>query len=124
MRTPQKPINWHPAAKKAILERPTAVRREFGHELFLIQAGETPDNASPFEGSTGGDIMKLVERFDGDTYRCVYVAKLETAIYVLHVYMKKANEGKRTPKHTVDTVHSRYIAAKEADRLGTIDTDI
>src|SRR5581483_50880 len=115
MRRPIKLLEWHPDAKKRLMELPEAVRREFGHELYLIQTGAMPENASPFEGSQGNDILKLVERFDGDTYRCVFAAKLETAIYVLHVYMKKANEGKKTPKHIIDTVHRRYAAAKQAD---------
>ncbi len=112
-----KRIEWNVSAKKDISELPEAVRCEFGHELYLLQSGETPENASPFEGSRGGDIMKLVERFDGDTYRCVYTAKLKTAIYVLHVYMKKATEGNRTPQRIVDTVHKRYKLAQEADNV-------
>ena len=110
-----KRIEWNTYAKKDISELPEAVRCEFGHELYLLQLGETPENASPFEGSKGGDLMKLVERFDGDTYRCVYVAKLKTAIYVLHVYMKKSAEGSRTPQRVVETVHRRYKLAQEAD---------
>jgi len=28
------------------------------------------------------------------------------------LYMKKANEGRKTPKHIIDTVHKRFDAAK------------
>ena len=59
--------------------------------------------------------MKLIERYDGDTYRCVYAAKLDTAIYVLHAYMKKATEGRKTPRKLIETVHQRYNAAKAQD---------
>ena len=97
------------------MELPEAVRREFGHELFMVEKGEQPDNASPFEGSSGANIMKLVERYDKDTYRCVYTAKLDSGIYVLHAYMKKSKEGKKTLKQIVETVEARYKAALEMD---------
>ena len=110
-----KPLDWHPDAKKSLLDLPLAVRKEFGHELYLIQIGEMPDNVTPFEGSQSGDILKLVERFDKDTYRCVFAAKLESAIYVLDVYMKKSTEGAKTPKHIIERVHRRFAVARQQD---------
>ena len=89
MRTPPadaripKPLRFLDAARDDLMDMPEAVRRDFGYELYLVQRGEMPDNASPFEGSTGANIMKLVERHDTDTYRCVFTAKFEKAIFVL-----------------------------------------
>jgi phage-related protein len=112
----QKKVKWAPGAHKAILELPEAVRREFGHELFMLQKGEQPEKASPFEGSSGANIMKLVERYDKNTYRCAYTAKLETGVYVLHAYMKKSKEGKSTPQQVIALVEERYKAAMEMDK--------
>ena len=66
--------------------------------------GETPDNVSPFEGSKSNEVMKITERFDGDTYRCVFAAKFERAVYVLHV-LKKSASGIATPRKDINTVH-------------------
>lgn len=92
---------------------PEEVQDEFGHNLWLVQSRRTPAIVSPFEGSQGGDMLKLSERFDGDTYRCVYAAKFEQAVYVLHVFQKKSKSGIATPQEEIELVHSRYQRAKE-----------
>ena len=116
MDSTQKQVKWAPGAHKALMELPESVRREFGHELFMVQKGEQPENASPFEGSSGANIMKLVERYDKNTYRCVYTAKLESGVYVLHAYMKKSKEGKSTPQQVIELVEERYKTAIEMDK--------
>lgn len=108
-----KPARFHRAAKAALLELPAEVRKAFGHALWLVQNGETPGNATPFEGSSGGDIMKLVERFETDTYRCVYIAKFEHYVYILHVFKKKSTSGIRTPQQEIETVKERFKWAIE-----------
>ena len=77
-----------------------------------IQNGTTPSNASPFELSAANEVMKLTERHDGDTYRCVYAAKFEKVVYVLHVFQKKSRRGIATPKQEIDLVFSRLERAK------------
>src|SRR5471030_2113486 len=104
MRTPpgntgaSKPLRILDAAHNDLMKLPEEVRRDLGYGLFLVQRGEMPNNASPFEGSTGGNIMKLVERHDTDTYRCVFAAKFELAVFVLHVFKKKSSSGISTPQ--------------------------
>ncbi len=100
------------AAYDALWDLPPKVRNEFGHTLWLVQQGGTPSNASPFEGSKANEIMKLTERLDRDTYRAVYAAKFEKAVYVLHVFKKKSMSGIRTPQKEVDTVQKRLQQAK------------
>lgn len=94
-------------------DMPVSVRTAFGHSLWELQNGITPDNASPFELSQASEVMKLTERFDGDTYRCVYAAKFERAVYVLHVFQKKSKSGIATPKKDIDLVYSRLERAKQ-----------
>lgn len=91
---------------------PDEVRRDFGHALWMIQNGETPANASPFELSKANEIMKLTERYEGDTYRCVYAAKFDAAVYVLHVFQKKSKSGIATPQKDIDLVYDRFERAK------------
>jgi phage-related protein len=85
---------------------------------------KTPDNASPFEGSTGSNIMKLVERHDTNTFRCVFVAKFEKAVFVLHVF-KKSTRGIATPQREIETVQARFRRAQElyAEEFGSPSTD-
>ena len=51
---------------------------------------------SASEGEFAG-LIEVVDDFDGDTYRAVYTVKLAGAVYVLHVFQKKATHG---IKHT------------------------
>ncbi len=91
---------------------PEEVRDEFGHTLWMIQMGETLDCVSPFEGSKSNEVLKITERFDGDTYRCVFAAKFERAVYVLHVFKKKSDSGIATPRKDIATVQRRLAEAK------------
>jgi phage-related protein len=95
------------------MDQPDAVRREFGYSLYVLQCGEMPPNASSVETFNSRDVMKLTERFDTDTYRCVYAAKLPGAIYILHVFKKKSTSGIATPKRELDTIRTRFVRALE-----------
>jgi phage-related protein len=108
-----KPLRLIDAARDELMDIPAQARRDFGYDLFLVQTGDTPNNASPFEGSSGATIMKLVQRHDSDTYRCVYTAKFEQAIYVLHVFKKKSTSGIATPRREIETVNARFKLARE-----------
>lgn len=44
------------------------------------------------------EVMKLVEDYDGDTYRAAYTISFAKAVYVLHVFKKKAKSGIGTPQ--------------------------
>jgi phage-related protein len=91
---------------------PDEVRRAFGHALWEIQNGVTPENASPFGGFSANEVMKLSERQDGDTFRCVYAAKFERRVYILHVFQKKSKSGIATPKADIERVRRRFVVAK------------
>ena len=108
-------------AEDAIFAMPVEVKRGFGYDLRTVQEGKTPKNASPFEQSEANEVMKLSERHDGDTYRCVYAAKFEHAVYVLHVFQKKSKSGIATPQKDINLVYTRLAAAKEdyKERFGT-----
>jgi phage-related protein len=91
-----------------IKRMPDPVRAEFGHGLYLAQTGQRHIHAKPYE-----DSIELVERFDGDTYRCVYTIKLDDDVYVLHVFQKKSTSGIAVPRHDRDTIRARLKAAKQ-----------
>jgi phage-related protein len=105
-------LRWIGSAQHDLRALPDDVRHDFGHELWMVQQGETPPNASPFELSVANEVMKLTERHEGDTYRCVYAAKFEKAVYVLHAFQKKSKSGIATPKVDIDLVYRRLERAK------------
>ena len=107
-----KPLRILDAARSDLLDMPDQVQHDFGYGLYLVQRGEMPANASPFEGATGANIIKLVERYDTDTYRCVFTAKFEKAVYVLHVFQKKSPSGISTPQRDIELVQARFRRAQ------------
>ena len=56
--------------------------------------------------------MELVERYNKDTYRAVYVVNLGDAVYVLHCFKKKSKRGIRTPKEDIDLIRQRLRQAQ------------
>lgn len=108
-----KTVHFISGSRADMLALPKEVRAEFGHSTWQIENGETPSNASPFEGGKAHEVMKLTERYDGDTYRCVYAAKFEQAVYILHVFQKKSKSGIATPQKDINTVQERLQRAKK-----------
>jgi len=89
------------------------LRQAFGHQLWLVQCGDTPANAKA--GEVPGT-MKLVEDDGGDTYRIVYTIKLSNAVYVLHAFKKKSNSGIATPEKDLSLIRDRLKRAVELDQ--------
>lgn len=87
-----------------------------GFALYLAQTGQHPPSAKPLKGF-GAGIVELAEDFDGDTYRAVYAARFEDAVYVLHAFKKKAKRGIATPQSDLALIERRLRAAV-ADRAG------
>ncbi len=52
-------------------------------------------------------LVEVVADHVSGTYRAVYTAKLANAVYVLHVFQKKATRGIATPKHELDLIKAR-----------------
>jgi phage-related protein len=64
--------------------------------------------------------MKLVEDYDGNTYRAAYTVAFADVVYVLDVFIKKAKSGIKTPQADKDRILLRYQAARRhyAERYG------
>jgi phage-related protein len=90
-------------------ELPAGIRRDSGYSLYLVQTGDRPDIAKTYDGA----IQELRSSDDQNkTYRCVYVASFEEAVYVLHVFNKKSASGIATQKADRDTIARRFAEAK------------
>lgn len=101
-------LEWMGSSKKDLIEMPEDVRSEFGHGLFLAQNGLRHVNAKPY-----GPSIELIERHDGDTYRCIYNVNIDDDIYVLHAFQKKSTSGIAVPKHVKETIETRFKAAQK-----------
>jgi phage-related protein len=109
----RKPLKWVGGSKKGLDGVPDDVKDVFGSALLDVQYGDTPAGARPFGEGLPREIWKIVEDFDGNTYRAVYTASFPEVVYVLDVFLKKSKSGISTPKADKDRVLQRYKAAKQ-----------
>jgi len=82
-----------------------------GFAIYRAQLGLRHRDAKPLKGFRSS-VLEVVVRHDGDTFRAVYTARFETAVYVLHAFQKKAKRGIATPKQELDLVRRRLAAAE------------
>jgi phage-related protein len=108
-----KPVIWIGSSRRDLREMPQQVRRDIGQALYAAQQGVTDPAAKPLKGFGGARVMEIVEWYRTDTYRAVYTAHFENAVYVLHVFQKKSKSGIATPKHEIELIRRRLA---EADR--------
>jgi phage-related protein len=59
----------------------------------------------------------VVDDYRGDTYRAIYTIRFTMAVYVLHVFQKKAKKGIATPRHETELIVARLKRAEEHYRL-------
>ena len=107
-----KEVKWVGSSKADLKRFPDAVQDRFGFAIYQAQAGLRHRDAKRLKGF-GSGVLEVVARHDGDAYRAVYSVRLESAVYVLHAFQKKARRGIATPKRELDLVRRRL---REAER--------
>ena len=107
-----KPVEWVSSSKADLKEFPAAVRDQVGFALYQAQVGLKHRDAKPLRG-LGANVLEVVSRHAGDTYRAVYTVRFKFAVYVLHAFQKKAKRGVATPKQQIDLVKRRLKAAEQ-----------
>ena len=112
--TAVKPLYWVGSSKKDIALMPEEVQDIFGYALYLAQIGRKHEDAKPLKGFGSAGVLEVVEDWRGDTYRAVYTVRFTSAVFVLHVFQKKARKGIETPKHEIDLIRKRLKAAESA----------
>lgn len=98
------------SALKDLRNFPAKAREDAGYDLYIVQLGQQPENAKKLKGIPG--VMELVERYDKDTYRVMYVTNIGEVVYVLHCFKKKSKHGIKTPKEDIEVVRSRLNQLK------------
>ena len=76
------------------------------------RSGSSTAISKPLRG-LGANVLEVMSRHDGDTYRAVYTVRFKAAVYVLHAFQKKAKRGIATPKREIDLIKRRLKAAEQ-----------
>ncbi len=108
-----KPIDWIGSALKDLKSFPDTVIQTLGFNLYQVQCGMMPKSAKPLKGKELNGVYELKDDHAGNTYRAVYIAKLENRIYVLHCFQKKSKTGIETPAKDINTIKTRLKLAIE-----------
>ena len=109
-------VTWLGSSRADLKTFPDQVRRNLGQALYAAQCGETDPAAKPLKGFGGARVMEIVDRHDTNTYRAVYTAQFDEAIYVLHAFQKKSKSGIATPKPEIDLIRRRLAEAQRLHR--------
>ncbi len=83
---------------------PKSAMREAGYQLDKVQKGLEPDDVKPVP-TIGAGVAELRIRDDTGTFRVMYVAKFEDAVYVLHCFQKKTEQ---TAKRDIELARKRF----------------
>lgn len=102
----EKQIRWVGSAYDDLLRFPKEARKEAGFQLGKVQAGLEPTDWKPFD-DVGAGTKEIRIRDASGSYRVMYVAKFEEAIYVLHCFQKKSQA---TSKQDRAITAARYRA--------------
>lgn len=108
-----KPLAWLGSTKKDLLALPEEVIDTFGYALHLAQTGKRHEQARPLHGFGSAGVLEIVEDWRGNTYRAVYTVRFAGAVFVLHVFQKKAKSGIATPKPDMEMIRERLKAAEQ-----------
>lgn len=85
-------------------EFPSSAKQEAGYQLDKVQHGLTPDDIKPMS-SIGAGVAEIRIWDEAGTFRVVFVAKFEDAVYVLHCFQKKTQQ---TSQKDLDLATKRY----------------
>lgn len=99
-----KPVYFVGSSREDLRELSEDARETAGYQLFKVQQGQEPDDWKPMP-SVGAGVNEIRVWDESGTYRVLYVAKFEDAVYVLHVFEKRSQ---KTPKGEIQLAKSRY----------------
>lgn len=110
-----KTLKWLGNSLKNLGKFPAKVKDEIGQSLYEVQMGDIPHNAKALKGFNC-NVMEIKSNFNTNTYRAVYVLKLDGVIYVLHCFQKKSKSGIKTALQDVNLIKQRLQMAKQLSK--------
>jgi phage-related protein len=108
-----KPLAWLASTKKDLMALPEEVIDTFGYALHLAQKGRKHEQAKPLHGFGSAGVLEVVEDWRGNAYRAAYTVRFAAAVFVLHVFQKKAKSGIATPRQDMELIKERLKAAEQ-----------
>jgi len=99
-----KPVHFVGSSREDLRELPESVQETAGFQLFKVQQGKEPDDWKPMP-TVGAGVQEIRVWDESGTYRVLYVAKFEEAVYVLHVFEKRSQKA---PKGDIQLAKGRY----------------
>jgi phage-related protein len=99
-----KPLKWVGDSRKSLQAFPAPAQRSAGFELGNVQRGMLPSDFKPMP-SIGHGVEEIRVWAESGTYRVIYIAKLEEAVYVLHAFQKKSPH---TSQRDIDLARARF----------------
>ena len=101
---PYKPLKFVGDARRQYDAFSANAKRLAGYQLHRVQAGRLPSDCKPMP-SIGQGVEELRIWDDGSrTYRVIYTARFEDAVYVLHAFQKTSQ---RTEKIDIELARRR-----------------
>jgi phage-related protein len=87
-----KPLTFLGSSRDDLAAMPAGVRHDVGLELMRVQFGGQPTDFKPMS-TVGTGAYEIRVRDASGAYRAIYVAKFESAVYVLHAFQKKTQQA-------------------------------
>jgi phage-related protein len=103
-----KPLRFLGDWLKSLREFPKDARQNAGYQLEKVQDGKAPDDFKPMP-SIGRGVEEIRVWDESGTYRVIYTARLEDAVYVLHAFQKKTQT---TSQRDVEIARERWKLLK------------
>ena len=118
MRNPPqvKPLYWVGSSKKDLLALPEAVKHVFGYAFYLAQVGRKHDQAKPMKGFGSAGALEIIDDWEGNAYRAVYMVRFVESVFVLRVFQKKSKRGIATPKKELNLIRERWKKEEQMAR--------
>ena len=110
---PLKPVVWLGSSRKDLRALPELVQDHFGYAIYVAQRGGKHQDAKILKGCGGAGVLEIVRDYRGDTFRAVYTVRLAGAVYVPHVFQKKSQKGRATPKIDMKLIEQRLREAEQ-----------
>ena len=99
-----KPVHFVGSSRDDLRELPEDARETAGYQLFKVQQGKEPDDWKPMP-AVGTGVQEIRVWEESGTYRILYLARFEEALYVLHVFEKRSQ---RTSQRDIQLAKERY----------------
>lgn len=99
-----KAIRFHGDANKCLRSFPESVRDDVGFQLYQVQLGFEPASWKPMP-TIGRGVREIRYRDPTGAYRAIYLATMQDAVHVYHVFQKKTQ---KTSARDLEIAGNRY----------------